>query len=472
MANELPCEVLCKIFDYLDTFDQLVACKRACKRFCAVVNSFFRLRQLAITSYDYHPYSLKWFHSYAEVHSCQCEIESTPFDLSQFESNQPQFAALRALFIMHQCVETRFLNCLTQLENLTIKSSGLKSDAIPLRLSRLQVLSIEESEIFDLVELDLPQLTKLKINLFKSYKRKLTFIQFDRIELLECSRYLNMTKKFANLKYFYCERLCGSNVNDLFAHNQGLEEIHFNGSPETYAQLKRLKALLGRDDLKLYYSGIHGFHLDDHTIDLCVRYHSRMPTVMPFIKFVNYNCLENNFETLPKQMMKRFVNLFHLELTGPVRDLSQFETLLNDCGYLNKLVINAALEQNFYDQLPRICPVLKCLEINSREVLSLEFLLSFGSLRAIIVSQEMPLVLVKMIFEHIPIIRHLAFYHQNSLAEISIKAKHELHLTIDPVKCIFSEPSDLLAYLKAENYMYEFFHLSDTEKFVSIFFMN
>lgn len=468
MANELPCEVLCKIFDYLESFDQLVACKQVCRNFYSVINSFFKLRQLAITSYGYFPYSLKWFHSYEDVHDCQCEIRNTRFDLSQFKSNQ--FANLRALFIMHRCVETQFLNCLAQLENLAIKSSCLKSQAIPLRLSRLQILSIEESEIFDLVELNLPLLSKLKINLFKSYKRKLAFIQFERIEVLECSRYLNMTKKFSNLKFFYCERLCSSKVNDLFAHNQALREIHFNGSPETYAHLKRLKALLGRDDLKLYYSGTYGFHLDDRTIDCCVRNYSKLAAVMPFIKIVNFNCLENNFDALPRRMIQRFVNMFHLEVTGPIRDLNQFKILLNDCGYVNKLVINAALEQNFYEQLPRICPVLKCLEINSRESLCLEFLLSFRSLEAIIVSQKMSLVLAEKIFEYMPTMRHLAFYHQASLAEIAIKAKHELKLSIDPVKRTFSELGELLAYLKSEDYKHEFTFLNEEEKFVRSFF--
>lgn len=473
MANELPCEVLCKIFDYLDSFEQLVTCKKVCKKFYLVINSFFRLKQLAITSYSHFQYSCRFFHSYEEAHG-RHEIRSSQFDLSHFQTNAGQFANLRKLFIIHECLETRYLNGLGQLQNLTIKSSGFKSDRVPLRLARLQVLSIDESEIFDLIELDLPQLNRLKINLFKSYKRRLAFLHFGCIELLECSRYLDVTKKISNLKFFYCERLSCSNVDDLLAHNRKLKEIHFNGSDETYAHLKQKRTLFC-PDLKLYYSGNFGLHLDETTIACCVKNLPKLAAIMPFVKFVNYNCLENNLETIPNGLIPKFVNLFQLEVTGAIRDAKKFASLLHDCGYLNKLMINAALEQNFYEKLPSICPVLKCLEINSPDSLCMDFLLSFQSLQSIIVSQEMCLKLVKQIFERIKSMKYLAFfYQQDSFTEIAYKARHTLQLTIDPFKGNFTELDEVLKFLKSEVYKKDFtHHLNPNEMFVrSAFFLN
>ena len=196
--------------------------------------------------------------------------------------------------------------------------------------------------------------------------------------------------------------------------------------------------------------------------------------LIDFVKFVNYNCLENNFETIPGRIIKRFVNLFQLEVTSTIKDPEQFKALLHDCGYLNQLKIDAQLDQSFYEKLPSICPVLKCLEINNRESLWLNFLLSFESLEAIVVSQEMSLALVKQAFERIQNVKHLAFYHQNSFAEITYKARHTVHLTIDPVKGIFHELAEALAFLKSEVYKKHFERgLDEEEKFVrSAFFLN
>ena len=483
--DQLPPELLSIIFNELN-FNQILICKLVNKKCYSVIKNYYKLRQLSISNYSY--FVCKWFYTNENVFNCQCEIKNPNFEFNQFQINQTQFAHLKQLFIIQQkFIETKFLNCLSELENLSIKSSSLKSNEISLKLCNLQTLSIEESEIIDVIILDLPKLIRLKINLFKSYKSKLIFNYCDCIQLLECSRYLKKTKKFFNLKYLYCERLCCSNLDDLFAFNKKIAEVHFNGSADTFSKLKRYRQLYRKDqDLKIYFLGVkldelpnyeltdYGFHIDERTIQFYVQNYLRLANKLPFVKLINYNCFENHFQVIPANFIRRCVNFLLLEVSSQPKYLDQFKKVLEQCGYANELFINADLSQSFFDNLHKLVPILKCLKINAKNELDFSFLLNFISLEAIKLNQELSLDLIKNLFKQIKKLKYLKFSYQRSLTEISFIDKHNIRLNIDPIRCDFNNLGELLSYLKKETYQKDYsLDMNDEGKLVrSLFFQN
>ena len=465
--DSLPDEILLTIFENYLFYDQVLVCSLVCKRWLRIIKNFCKLKQLAILNSNYYAYPTKWFFTSNHIYNCQFQLITSKFNLIQL--NLDKLLNLKYLFILHKSVETDFLNHFLNLENLAIRSSRFTSGKNSLNLDFLKILSIEESELINILVLNLPKLNKLKINLFKAYKCKLVFKHPESIELIECPRYLGFIKSFFNLKILYIERLVNSNLDLLLTRNKKLLEIHFSGDEETFHNLRKQKELLKMTKLKIYYLSTNltncdnlsnynltnfGIHIDESTIEFYVQNFNRLANIMPFVKFINYNCLENNFKRIPRNLINKFVNFYQLEVTSSIKDLDQFKIFLNDCEYINRIFINSSeLNNEFFNYLPQCSPNLKCLEIKNKKNLNFQFLLKFKSLDAFFTDQNLPITLIKELFDKFKI-KYFSFYLQSPLflAEITFKDNCKFQLSIFPIKIDFNELDGLLNYLKSEDY--------------------
>lgn len=472
---KLPNEILLLIFDYYLTYEEVRTCRLVCKHWNELIKKFYKIRQLAVLNSNFYAYPCKFFYTYENVFDCQHKIISSIFNLTKL--NLDRFANLKQLYILYKSVTTDLLNNLKELENVAIRSSRfIQSGNNSLNLDNLKVLSIEESELINEIVLNVPKLTCLKIFLFKSYKSKLEFRYPNTIELLECARYYSLIKSFTNLKVLYCERLVDLALEPLLTINKELNEIHFSGDEHTFYSLKKQSQLLGKNDLKIFFLSANlsdcdrfldydlvdfGMHIDESTVDFYVQNYAQLADCLFSIKFVNYNCLEDHFEKIPKNFFKKIVNLYQLEITDAIKDLNQFEVILKECGYLNKIYINTFdLDADFFNHLlPTCCSNIKCLEIKNNRNLNLDFLLKFKSLEAIIIDQNLSTNLIRKLYDKYKI-KHLSFYYQESslfLAEINLNNDENVFkLNVLPINRDFDNLDDLLGFLDNESYKTDF----------------
>lgn len=134
------------------------------------------------------------------------------------------------------------------------------------------------------------------------------------------------------------------------------------------------------------------------------------------VRSFDFNAFADVFpDGIPEELVRRLVNLRSLTVSRTVRDLDQLVKVLKIAGRgLNHVEIaSAALKQDFFDLLPRLCSVLGSLMIKQRTQLSAEFILTFRSLINVNFFQELSIEIVKAAlakFEHLELI---SFFYED-----------------------------------------------------------
>lgn len=210
-----------------------------------------------------------------------------------------------------------------------------------------------------------------------------------------------------------------------------LKEVHFNGDPHNFEILDEQRARFNRPNFRIFYCGYEftAAEFPEQVPDL--GYYGPSQASIPFIrqhlsKFVAknqihiysfyFNVFADGFpEGIPEQLLERLVNLKNLTVNRLVRDPQELVKVLRIVGpSLKQLeIISSSLEQNIFDLLPELCPVLGALMIKERAVqLDANFILRFKSLKNLTIYSELPTAFAKAAFERYENLELMSFFYK------------------------------------------------------------
>lgn len=480
--DELPNEILLKIFRSSLPVDQILLCKQVCKRWYWVVDTMIRLRSLVIVDdYDF-PILSRWFEKKEFVYDYRYRISSRRLEMVEFRSNQPMFANLRRLFISNRTVAINTINLLDQLEVLEIKNSKYKcGKLVHINLPNLLVLCLDDirGTLEDLL-IEAPKLEKLGCNVSFRFKVK----HPKSIKVYHGQFNHQLIYEFVNLEHLYCNRYNYS--EETLPKLKNLKTLHFNrNNLRSLMNLKTQQAALKRKDPQIFFLGVHsnafplteldmveeweeeiypydsnnyGFCINAKTIEFYGSNYFNLCDKLYYVKTIDYSLVESyfrqpNFKLTPMDLVKKLVALDELELSGELRDVEQtneFVKVLKHCKYLRSLAISASMDQSFFDTiLTENCPVIESLSISSRNPLNFDFLLKFSDLQNFSTKQQLSTDLVGKMFDKFEFLKTLQFRFKASSVEIRFYERTVFKLLLDEVKHLFNNLNSLLEYLKS-----------------------
>lgn len=209
-----------------------------------------------------------------------------------------------------------------------------------------------------------------------------------------------------------------------------------------------MKHRLNRVDLKLYPAGfLFGDEILPDEFD-CYFYLHNTVHLVPFIKthlseFVArdqtylthfcYNLFASCFTGgLPDELLKRLVAVRNLEANGQVNDADQLTKVLDYLGRsLDQIKIKSSLlGQEFFDELPKRCPILSVLIIKGANQIDPAFILKFQSLKQVEYHQELDAQIARASFVKYKYLSSFLFYHQDHCFELCRSPKNRSQLVI------------------------------------------
>ena len=406
--DELPNEILTKIIYLLPT-KEIIRYKLVNKKWHSVIDSIIKVKCLVLC--DYLPIRERWYTTSDPVDvEDAIKINYRNLDLIATKLEQAIFSNLSRLLLANiydKFLVIDFLNHLKQLEHLQFANLKFQSKdrSCTLELHRLKVLSVDNVSIRNLVNFDSCSLTKVRFDLNDNSMKKIKFNHLESIRLLEMNKYNNCASMFVNLEYFFCFSMKRVDLTKW----PNLKEIQFYQDETVWNDLRKQKAELQMDGLKIYFFGLEldrlpsnkiqtylfNHYIKPETIQLYGENLNRLARMLPFIKNLSYNELEDLSGELPdiSDFIKRFVNLTCLIVFKRINNLSLFYDLLKYCTNLISLELRAsALEQRFFDDLlPELCPNLVALRIEKEHSLDFKFLDKFRKIQEFSTDQTLPI---------------------------------------------------------------------------------
>ena len=469
--DKLPTEMLKKIFQNVDQVDQLLNCKIVCKKWYSIIHQMIRLNSLAISEIRYYKILLseKWFDPNEPIqflYDYQYKVVSRHSKLIRFNMNQPLLSQLKKLFIYCRNIWTNSINCLRQLEVLSLKDSKLSSKTdISLNLPNLKAFSYKQNDHYDKLTLTCPNLEKLAY--FHSFGN-LSIIHPESIKEVQIHCKEDFIFDIVNCEYLYMEY--GHFDENILLKLTKLKELHINRKDlDTLDRFIEQKRTLKRTNLKIYHLNLLSdsfanldqfnntyryYSLDSNTIQLYGPNYSNLPNNAYFISSADYNVLENYFWTNPNQIarsiIKKLVHLNQLIISDQIRDLNQFVGILKDRVYLNRLRITAQfIPQTFFDQiLSKNCSIIEYLLIYNKNQLNFDFLFKFKELRFLFSTQQMTSDLIFKLFDRFELLEALGFQYGGSEVGISLHDRRKFKIRLDGVRNVFDNLEDLMTHLE------------------------
>ena len=185
-----------------------------------------------------------------------------------------------------------------------------------------------------------------------------------------------------------------------------LKQYVFNGEVyDTYEVLVGMKARLNRSDLRLFPAG---FLFDTETLpeNFNPNFYDGTGNFVPFLKehqekfvlidqryvfHLQFNVYADCFtDGLPEELLQRLVHVKSLTISGKVNEVEQLVKVLDILGRgLSFIEIDSSLlNQEFFNRLPKWCPILNELSIEEEEPLDPTFILRFKSLKVVHLHQH------------------------------------------------------------------------------------
>ena len=472
----LPKKLLLDIAAHLPTVRDILRFKQVNKRLHSIVSEL-RLESVVV-SHGILPLKRRWFHTYQPITS---HVLKT-LDYSVVPYNSSILSGLKQL----QIISTDYTNfesynltqlfgqiaSLSRLEHLELICVMMKtSNPVELDSTGLHTLSIDRVE-FTQITLNTPNLKFLKLDLFESYNDKIIFSYPQSVRLLITKFYEKSITSLRNLEYLYvCQKIplkdiqgeeVPGKLDSLFLNRlPSLKELQFYEEDRTYDHLAEQRRLLKRDTL-LFFCGVELVDNDlellpktdwspytslSHTvIEFYAHHYRRTASILPFARRMIYDDIGHCLGKLQHGLMNKFVNLRSIEVSRPLGDVSVFvEFLRNFQGLRSLLVEKTNLNQQFFDELPQLQPVLDQLEIYGGPDLDFGFVLRFKDLNFLFIDRGLNIDLVFLIFQKFGDMR---FFFNFMNKEIMLKATGQrFEISVDhhqPVK--FSDLNKMFDY--------------------------
>lgn len=466
---DLPVEIYYEIFRKYLPIQELFNCRSVCKRWMAIID-LIKLKSLVIAE-DEYKFTLNrtWFGSDEGIdtlHTILCPNLSRSIQIES-QLRRSLFSSVRQLYIHSNYLSFKSSdlgNCLNhfkRLERLEILNLEIQSES-RLVLPLLKVLNI--SVRGDLCILDTPCLEKLKIQFLNTIDN-VKLVYPKRIRVAEFQENRKLLNKFTEIEHLFCKRF-ESIDDDFLAHHPKLKQIHFDGNDQVFAQLKNQKERLHRRELKIYFIGIHFDHLPQYSsafnhsdlyeknVKLLAENYpkNRVANVLPFVDQINYNSVEENFKQLPKDLVRRFVNLEQVRVTNKVNDQQKFTSFLTACSNFSYLkLINSELDAYFYSSLlPECCPSLTGLTIKDKHVdeLDFEFLFRLDYLITLITNKQLSIEFVADLFSKLKHFEQIWFNHLEDKVRIVTQEDRSLRLYINEKESQFNNSDDMFEFMR------------------------
>lgn len=467
---DLPIEIYYEIFLNHLPIKEIFNSRAVCKKWMTIIDSLVHMRTLVIAEDEYKfTLNRKWFGTFQPIdtlHTILCP------DISQSIKIESQlrtglFSSIKQLYIHSNYLSFKSSdlgNCLNHFERLeTLEILNLEiHEQSRLVLPNLKVLNI--SVRGDLCVLDTPKLEKLKIQFLNGIDN-IKFLYPDRIKYAEFQEKRKLLKKFTNLEYLYCKRF-DSIEDDFLANYPNLKQIHFDGDDQVFAKLKAQKDRLRNKELKIFFLGIHYDHLPQYSSaynrsDLYEKNvklladgypKNKIADVLPFVEHLNYNICEEHFKQLPKDLLKRFVNLEEVRVTSKINDQPKFIAFLRACSNFSNLkLINSKLNSSFYTvQLPVCCPSLTGLTIKDEtiEELDFDFLFRLGHLTNLVTNKQLSIEFVNELFSRLKHFEQIWFNHLEDKIRIVTDEDRTLRLFINEKETQFHHVDKMFDFMR------------------------
>ena len=437
--DSIPIEVLCKIFIKL-TIDDILNCRNVCKKFSEVVDKFLRLNSLVIARTKSQARKKSFYLNESLVD--QPYIKINRFNFLDEQLKQSLFCNLKRLYIYDISLigtssidKWDFLNSFQKLEKLKLAHFNVNVQIAHLELPNLRILELLDA-FGGLIILDTIKLTKFCC--LHSDKLKIEFTYPAQIDFCQLHSHKSFVKKFLNLKYYQCERLNWIE-DDFVKHLPALEEVQMCFGEQAYKSLINQKKQFKRDNLTVYFRGIYFENdlpsvldifnyngQDIETLMLFSTYYENLADQIPFIKSLNFNFVDRNFERVPSDFVSKFIEcnclvVDELETNKKQREFIQF---LKKCKTISSIRFkNSYLSQQFFTNfLPKNCRLLlsiSLIEDRQKEIdcLNFNFIFKFDYLTEILTNKNLNLDFLRRISKEL---RHFEFitchYNQNQIS--------------------------------------------------------
>ena len=436
--NNLPCEILAKIIEFLPLVE-IEKCKEVCVMWRLLIENDIRLRHLVIS--DQAMSGRKWSFNYAPVDRSNLIKQ---FSLIDRKLDEPIFKNIRSLYVCSKSFDGvisnvgQMLSKLKRLVRLEMLNLKIREKSCVINLPNLIYLSIQNVN-FKAMRLDTPALSHLRM----IYNGRMNEIEMSKmikiqhstsIKYFESTKYHSAVESFANLEYLACKEI--ENLpNDFLKGLPNLKAIYLSkaryASRNVFDTLKQQNQQLKRN-LKIYYFGIDGLNLDTNSNNelddgyfsankkttklLCKNYH-KLAEHASFIYGLDYSVVEEHFVEIPSDFASKFVDLKLVKVNGKVNS-KQLIGFLKNHRCLNELnTENASLTQLFFDFLPRLCPHLNSLSIRDRKKsYDFNFILKFKNLVYCTIEQKLNYEFICQVFKTTKIEEFFFSYHDEFLA--------------------------------------------------------
>ena len=470
--NEFPFELIEEILLKLPISD-LIKCRLLSKKIRNVIDFQIKVKSL-IVSLNQLICDGKWFYSY-ESFNLDDLVKVKNLDFLQIQPFNTIFSKLKRLYIydfpeVHLSFDLENLNFLNSLQHLELWFLRLKNQS-KLSSPNLKYFCINEHTTSKLIiNTQLAHFkTVFELNLFD-------FNFAESIKSIQCHQfYGNEIKKFKNLEYLCCQTIKSLDSNFLI-QLEHLKSIQFHDTDQMYFELRDQKKQFRRRDLRIYFLGINfdeendlsrynlsfnRYFLNENNLNIYLDNYGRLDDRIPFIDSIDYNAIENHFNTfdnMPINFFARFPLIKSILINDRINDQASFWTFLNNYKQLYSLrITNSRLNQAFFDQLPSIFKSIGCLKLEEEEdnIKSLEFILNFQNLLEFDTNKSMPIDLIRQTFQNLKHLESLTFKIDHHLIYVG---KEEFGYEVDV--------TDLMATYKCNlDDLMEFLINKDYEEF-------
>lgn len=453
-VDQLPDLCLRKIFSLIGLRD-LVTCRTVCSLFKCYADHVM-IRELVVADYKRQcegPLDAKCWHSTKrsiDFHNSLSRKTLFRYDLLKTVLNQ--HVRFLCVFLHELAGNCELINGFEQLLHLEIELKAAKpsehvwrqhrripkSAANTLTLENLRIFKFDlfSSFYFDpshKIYVETPKLETFVYNNPGDLKDKLVFLIGSSIKRVECENpNFDLLAKFTNLEVLKCKS------PNLFTQSPdwtsclaNLRELHFD-APGMLCQRNMLsdmllyKPILRSDVLKIF---VHQVELTDRSLPADGEQYSMdiinfqiknydllcSPSFKPTV--IRYGQLMKLVPELNEDFFAKFPSLYRVLAFGKT-DQREFEWFLSKMGKLLELILrNTSLDQEFMNRLPRIAPVLTCLEVSDCEnpVTDFDFILQFDRLKEFKTGQPFKgsLQLAKRAFEELETLRNFEYEDGN-----------------------------------------------------------
>lgn len=384
--DDLPPEMLQEVLRPLSLLD-LVKCKLVCKRWNELI-SRMKIERLFVDA-DLET-NERWYYTNRPTKSCDVccpelfvaqykqailsNLRYLRLDYESWNNDSKQLKVLR--------FDPNALNAFKQLIQLDI--DHYEAGELHLKLPNLEILSLNWYHNTNPVSVDCPKLTIMgfcelaendnlrmenidRIRYLDSPILGAKLARFRNLEVLRCTEYdqglldRSTLLNLKQLKVIYCGIGFGN-----YDTSSDFRDLH-----RRLCEFMRLKRVLGRKELRVYFAGLLLVDEDLGDIDfglevregrdfispeqLYMKHYHRLQDELDFVVNVDYSRLFSLVDVLPDDYFRRFLNLKGVKAFCPLNE-THFLAFLRQIYSLEWFSIyNSNLSQEFFECLPELC---------------------------------------------------------------------------------------------------------------------